>query len=134
MRIILVLRVQNCGCRPGKDRRREPKSTLLAAREFQQIDDKRACHLGNIKRTTGFDIGYRWRHSGAMKNQTPSTVVDLSRINLRLSGETFQAIDSARNSRPGRVSRNTWIAEAIDEKLARESAVDSRRYGNANHA
>jgi hypothetical protein len=75
-----------------------------------------------------------WRHNGAMKNPKPSNVADLDRINLRLSGETFEAIDEARNSRPGRVSRNTWIAEAIEEKLARESSVESRRYRSANHA
>jgi predicted HicB family RNase H-like nuclease len=49
-----------------------------------------------------------------------SSVRTLDRINLRLTGETFEAIDTARNTRPGNVSRNTWIAEAIEEKLARE--------------
>jgi hypothetical protein len=69
-----------------------------------------------------------------MRNQNLPNVTDLDRINLRLSGEIFQAIDAARNSRPGRVSRNTWIAEAIEEKLARGIAVESRRYRNVNHA
>lgn len=69
-----------------------------------------------------------------MRNHNPSNVTDLDRINLRLSGETFQAIDAARSSRPGRVSRNTWIAEAIEEKLARQSAVEARRCGNTTHA
>jgi len=44
----------------------------------------------------------------------------LDRINLRLPNETFEAIDLARATRPGRVSRNTWITEAIQEKLTRE--------------
>jgi predicted HicB family RNase H-like nuclease len=48
------------------------------------------------------------------------TVRILDRINLRLAGETFAAIDAACAARPGNVSRNTWIAEAIEEKLARE--------------
>jgi predicted HicB family RNase H-like nuclease len=61
-----------------------------------------------------------------------SAVRGLDRINLRLPGETFAAIDAARADRPGTVSRNTWITEAIEEKLAREAsngaaAGDARR-------
>jgi hypothetical protein len=48
------------------------------------------------------------------------TLRPLDRINLRLSAEMFRAIDAARSRRAGNVSRNTWIAEAIEEKLARE--------------
>jgi metal-responsive CopG/Arc/MetJ family transcriptional regulator len=44
----------------------------------------------------------------------------LDRINLRLPAELFQAIDANRARRPGAVSRNTWITEAIQEKLLRE--------------
>jgi hypothetical protein len=50
----------------------------------------------------------------------PSTVHSLDRINLRLAGDTFVQIDAACAERPGNVSRNTWIAEAVQEKLARE--------------
>lgn len=49
-----------------------------------------------------------------------ATVRSLDRINLRLVSDTFAAIDKACAARPGNVSRNTWIAEAIEEKLARE--------------
>lgn len=61
-----------------------------------------------------------------------STVRDLDRINLRLPGETFEAIDNCRAARPGTVSRNTWITEAIAEKLGRDasaagSVVEGRR-------
>ncbi len=45
---------------------------------------------------------------------------DRGRINLRLEQETFVLIDQARGLRPGVISRNTWITEAIQEKLARE--------------
>jgi predicted HicB family RNase H-like nuclease len=56
-----------------------------------------------------------------MKTDSKSaTVRNLDRINLRLEGETFAAIDAACAARPGNVSRNTWIAEAVEEKLARE--------------
>ena len=47
-------------------------------------------------------------------------VRSLDRINLRLAAETFAEIDAACVARPGNVSRNTWIAEAVQEKLARE--------------
>tara|TARA_R110000868_G_scaffold369706_1_gene633146 strand:- start:2514 stop:2729 length:216 start_codon:yes stop_codon:yes gene_type:complete len=54
-------------------------------------------------------------------NQTKSANVHpLDRTNLRLPAGTFSAIDDACAARPGNVSRNTWIAEAIAEKLARE--------------
>lgn len=51
-----------------------------------------------------------------------STVRSLDRINLRLPGETFDAIDTSRTVRAGNISRNTWITEAIEEKLEREAA------------
>lgn len=53
-----------------------------------------------------------------------ASIRTLDRINLRLSGETFSAIDAARSERPGMVSRNTWITEAIQEKLARARVED----------
>ena len=49
-----------------------------------------------------------------------ATVRSLDRINLRLAAETFAEIDAACAARPGNVSRNTWIAEAVQEKLSRE--------------
>jgi hypothetical protein len=51
-----------------------------------------------------------------------ATIRSLDRINLRLPGETFEAIDAARAGRPGNISRNTWITEAVEEKLARDRA------------
>ncbi len=48
------------------------------------------------------------------------SVRSLDRINLRLSAETFDMIDASRAARAGNISRNTWITEAIEEKLARE--------------
>ena len=52
-----------------------------------------------------------------------ATVRSLDRINLRLAGVTFAQIDQACAARPGNVSRNTWIAEAVEEKLARDRAL-----------
>lgn len=57
----------------------------------------------------------------------------LDRINLRLPVEVFAAIDTSRAARAGHVSRNTWLTEAVQEKLAREgsdaSNVRERRHG-----
>jgi len=39
---------------------------------------------------------------------------------LRLAPDIAQAVDAARMRRAGNVSHNTWIIEAILEKLARE--------------
>lgn len=59
----------------------------------------------------------------------PASVSSLDRLNLRLSADTFAQIDEARAARPGNVSRNTWIAEAIGEKLARERLSSSSQAG-----
>ena len=63
-----------------------------------------------------------------------STVRTLDRLNLRLPGETFDAIDAARQARPGNISRNTWITEAIEEKLARERAQSDSEKAADRHA
>jgi len=60
----------------------------------------------------------------------PDTVRSLDRINLRLAAETFAAIDDACEARPGNVSRNTWIAEAVQEKLAREPVATASHPGS----
>ena len=56
-----------------------------------------------------------------------ATVRSLDRLNLRLAAETFADIDAACAARPGNVSRNTWIAEAVQEKLAREPMAAASR-------
>jgi hypothetical protein len=50
------------------------------------------------------------------------------RSTLRLPPELWAAIDGARDKRPGNVSRNTWVVEAITEKLAKEqqNAAESK--------
>ena len=63
-----------------------------------------------------------------------STVRTLDRLNLRLPGETFDAIDAARQARPGNISRNTWITEAVEEKLARERAQSDSEKAVDRHA
>ena len=68
-----------------------------------------------------------------MANPQKASVSTLDRINLRLSGEAFEAIDVARMARPGRVSRNTWIAEAVEEKLARDANDPSVKLGRVGN-
>ena len=46
------------------------------------------------------------------------------RQSLRLEQELWDAIDSARARRAGTISRNTWITEAILDRLARERTTD----------
>ena len=76
-----------------------------------------------------------WRHTGAMLVDSKSpTVRSLDRINLRLPEATFDAIDASRNGRPGNISRNTWITEAIEEKLARDQLKATRSGGDNDHA
>ncbi len=53
----------------------------------------------------------------------------LDRLNLRLPPEMFEALDEARGRRVGALSRNTWIMEAIQEKLARDAADERRASG-----
>ena len=56
------------------------------------------------------------RHYGAMNSSAKT------RITVRLEPGLREAIEVARRNRVGSVSTNTWIAEAISEKLARETA------------
>jgi len=68
-----------------------------------------------------------WRQLHSMTNPAnPDAIRELDRINLRLSPETFEAIDASRNARPCRLSRNTWIAEAIEQRLLRDAAAPTR--------
>jgi len=56
-------------------------------------------------------------------------------MNLRVSIETLAAIDAARSDRAGNISRNTWITEAIEEKLMkdREHALPAAKTDRSRH-
>jgi metal-responsive CopG/Arc/MetJ family transcriptional regulator len=49
------------------------------------------------------------------------------RQSIRLEAGVWVEIDAARAQRSGKIPRNTWIAEAIAEKLARERPQESRQ-------
>ncbi|SME88772.1 hypothetical protein SAMN06265365_101138 [Tistlia consotensis] len=51
---------------------------------------------------------------------SPPQAEEELRFTLRGSVYLFSLIDEARARRPGKISRNTWILEAITEKLMRE--------------
>ena len=49
------------------------------------------------------------------------------RLSLRISKQSSDEIDRLRQARVGSVSRNTWIAEAIEEKLERDLNLKNMR-------
>lgn len=57
-----------------------------------------------------------------ISNMMTKRTDDRGRQSLRLSPAIWAAIDIARSRRAGSVSRNTWITEAILEKVAREQS------------
>ncbi|WP_230312622.1 hypothetical protein [Paracoccus lichenicola] len=58
----------------------------------------------------------------------------LDRTNLRVTPEMMLAIDAARLRRAGSVSRNTWIVEAIAEKLTRDEGNGETPVGKTANA
>ena len=44
----------------------------------------------------------------------------LHTVNIRLPMRVWKQIDALRKKQPGTVSRNTWIAQAIEDKLEGE--------------
>lgn len=58
------------------------------------------------------------RQNRTMDSSPPKT--NITRRNLRLDTELCKAIDTARAQRAGKVSFNTWILEAVQEKLSTE--------------
>ena len=59
---------------------------------------------------------------------------DRVRQSLRLDAAIWAAIDQARGRRPGRITRTTWITEAIMEKLTRDSEQELRRAEEGDNA
>ena len=61
-----------------------------------------------------------WRLVRIMNATVTSKPENRARANLRLDASVWRAIDDARGQRAGYISRNTWVLEAVLEKLARE--------------
>jgi len=55
--------------------------------------------------------------------------MEKSRVNIRLDSSVWHQIDLQRSERAGFISRNTWIEEAVKEKLAKdEMQIVNREY------
>jgi hypothetical protein len=68
-------------------------------------------------------------------NSIAKKAKDRDRTSLRLRAELIALIDQARGRRVGVISRNTWITEAIQEKLTRElSELASKEPEEERHA
>lgn len=63
----------------------------------------------------------------------PHLTAKATRQSLRLDAEILEAVDALRARRTGFVSRNTWITEAIREKLAREQDNFEKRTPGAKN-
>ena len=76
-----------------------------------------------------------WRHFGAIITFMPVYVLEKRpRQSLRLDPHLWEEIDRDRSKRAGSVSRNTWITEAILEKLSREGVSDAQKQARFPHA
>jgi metal-responsive CopG/Arc/MetJ family transcriptional regulator len=69
-----------------------------------------------------------------MKASTLHQLPERSHQSLRLDYEMLEAIDRLRARRPGNISRNTWIVEAVQEKIERELQGQNRRRSGGRHA
>lgn len=72
----------------------------------------------------------KWRHSTFM----PLHVSDERRfrLSLRLDPHLMKEIDRDRRKRAGRISRNTWITEAVLEKLSHgQMPAKTKRFPDA---
>lgn len=48
---------------------------------------------------------------------------DIKRVQLRIPVSKLDQMDKARRKRPGKLSRHTWVMEAIEEKLMRDETL-----------
>jgi len=56
-----------------------------------------------------------------VKNEKESKEDEIKRVQMRIPLSKLDEIDNSTKSRPGKLSRHTWIMEAIEEKLKREN-------------
>lgn len=54
-----------------------------------------------------------------LKKET--TKKDIVYVQLRISSEQLEKVDALVKERPGKLSRHTWIMEAIAEKIKRDN-------------
>jgi len=76
--------------------------------------------LGRLAQRRGRVIGVGGLDPTARKADLAGVILEVHRALGEENVYAFAAIDAACAARPGNVSRNTWIAEAIEEKLGRD--------------
>lgn len=67
-----------------------------------------------------------------MHGRAQPRLIRRGRSNLRLPEPLVRSIDIARARRPGFMSRNSWIAEAIREKLTSEGIDTAGEIGGSD--
>ena len=76
-----------------------------------------------LNRKTKIDEAELIAKGGSSGQEGPAKVEDeqmVKRVNLRIPAKYLQRVDQSLSNRLGNVSRNTWIIEAIVEKLGKE--------------
>lgn len=109
----------------------------VAALEHAQssITSAVALHASTVVVMNLLSLVPLWRHNGAMKDVSKDPCsIPLERINLRLDPEMLVAIDAERSRRAGNVSRNTWITEAVAERLERLARLSSSSRSQGSRA
>lgn len=61
--------------------------------------------------------------AGQIQDRTAPPPQDRCKFNLRLPRRYFTLLDTAAARRPGRLSRNDMVAEAVEELLRREGLL-----------
>ncbi len=65
--------------------------------------------------------------SSALSDSVHNDDERIHTLNLRLPMRVWKQIDTRRKQRAGSVPRNTWIAEAIEDKIEQEEASSSAK-------
>ena len=66
--------------------------------------------------------------SSALADAVPNDDERMHTLNLRLPMRVWKQIDTRRKQRAGSVSRNTWIAEAVEDKIEQEASASAKAY------
>lgn len=66
------------------------------------------------------DLIMKGGSSGTSDEKIGEDTEDLKRVQLRVPSTKLEQIDKMVRKRPGKLSRHTWIMEAIEEKLTKE--------------
>jgi hypothetical protein len=92
---------------------RKPKSKEQSKKNEQiPVPEEVIANLINKGGTSGDDTSAK---VDTLEDET------IKRVQLRVANSKLTEIDKVRKKRPGKLSRHTWIMEAIEEKLQRDT-------------